>query len=226
MLRPFCLLSLFFFTILAFNCSNNKSNDASWIKEGYEGKQYKKLAVVCVNESKKVRKKFRKRIVKALKAKSINAVSGKDIFPEGLTDADKDPTHLVSRLNAQDVDGILAVFILREQQPLKKDLKVKNEGVYWVGKFVYRRLTIDHQDDQEIEEKEDEQEDDFLESFSIETVLHDVSPDLTRKKETLVWMDDIGIEKDSTTKFVAQQFADNLAIQLVDIDQVVQSLAK
>ena len=205
-------------TFLCFACSN-QGDSSRWIKEGYKGKHYQKLAVVCVNESKKVRKKFRKRIVRALKAKGIQAVSGKDIFPDGLTEADKDPEHLIGRLNAEDVDGVLAVFIVREKTKPAKKKKVKQEGVYWVGNFVYRRLTIDHEDDKDGEE---ESEEPIEEAFDLEAVLHDVSPDLAEKKETLVWRDHAKIEKDSTTKFAAQNFADSVAVQLVDVDKVIK----
>ena len=211
---------LFPLLILVLLCSscNNKDYTSKWIKEGYEGKHYEKLAVVCVNESKKVRKKFRKRIVKALKAKGIQAVSGKDIFPGGLTEADKDPEHLIARLNEKEVDGVLAVFIVREKKMPKKK-KVKEEGVYWVGNFVYKRMTIDLEDDKDAEEEEEEP---IQEAFVLQAVLHDVSKELTEKKETLVWRDYSKIEKDSTTKFAAQNFADSLAIQLIEVDNILK----
>ena len=203
--------------VLLAACQGEGSK-TSWAKEGYEGKNYKKLAVVCVNESKKVRKKFRKRIVRALKAKGIQAASGKDIFPDGLTEADKDPEHLISRLNSEEVDGVLAAFIIREKTKAPEPVELKGEGVYWVGKFVYRRFVIDQEDDLE---PDDDEEELIQESFVVETVLHDVSPDLTEKRETLVWRGKARIEKDSTTKAAAQYFADSLAIQLVNIDSVV-----
>jgi len=215
---PFRFAAMLLLFISCFAC-NNQEDSSKWIKEGYEGKHYQKLAVVCVNESKKVRKKFRKRIVKALKAKGIQAVSGKDIFPDGLTEADKDPEHLISRLNAQDVDGVLALFIVREKTMPVKKKKLKQEGVYWVGNFVYRRLTIDHEDDEDGGEEEEEP---IEEAFVLEAVLHDVSPDLAEKKETLVWRDHSKINKDSTTKFAAQHFADSVAVQLVDVDRVIK----
>ncbi|MEM9916898.1 MAG: hypothetical protein AAF990_02310 [Bacteroidota bacterium] len=220
MLRFYCLLPILLLLIIFSGCGNAPTDGSTWIKEGYTGKQYRKLAVVCVNESKKVRKKFRKRIIRALKAQGVQAVSGKDIFPDGLTEADKDPEYMVNRLNAQNVDGLLAAYIVREKLMPKKKTKVKGQGVYWVGKFIYQRFVIDEEDDQEKVEGEDEEE--IQESFVIECVLHDVSPDLTEKKETLVWREFTTIEKDSTTKAAAQFFADSLAIHLVHIDQVVK----
>ena len=210
---------LFLFVLLFTACDDNGENNKTWVKEGYEGKTYEKLAVVCVNEKRKVRKKFRKRIVRALKAKGIQAVSGKNIFPDGLTEADKDPEHMVKRLQSIDVDGILAVFIIREKTLAKKVVDLKGEGVYWVGNFLYRRIVIDQKDDEEID---DEDEDDILEYFAIETVLHDVEEALQKEKQTMVWRGECEITKDSTTKAAAQFFADSLAVQLVDVDKVVQ----
>lgn len=209
---------LFLFVIAFSTCDEKGENKHIWVKEGYTGKTYEKLAVVCVNEKRKVRKKFRKRIVRALKAKGIQAVSGKDIFPEGLTEADKDPEHMLKRLQSIDVDGVLAVFIIREKTLAKKVVDLKGEGVYWVGNFLYRRIIIDQKDD----EIDDEDDDDILEYFAIETVLHDVAEALQQEKQTMVWRGECEITKDSTTKAAAQFFADSLAVQLVDIDKVVQ----
>ncbi|MEM1319208.1 MAG: hypothetical protein AAGG75_03075 [Bacteroidota bacterium] len=220
MLFNYRLSYLLLMLLFALSCANNEADQLTWVKENYKGKQYRKLAVVCVNESKKVRKKFRKRIVRALKAKGVQAASGKDLFPDGLTEEDKDPEHFIGRLNSQDVDGVLVAFIVREKTMPEKRAKVKGEGVYWVGSFVYRRLTIDYQDDQDGEEEEEEEE--IQESFIIETVLHDVSKDLAKKKETLVWRNFSDIVKDTTTKVTAQQFADSLAVQLLEKDQVVK----
>ena len=217
----FGLLLLSLFAIIG--CVPKDTKQSTWIKPGYTGKQYEKLAVVCVNEKRKVRKKFRKRIVRALQDKGIQAVSGKDLFPEGLTEADKDPEHFINRLQAVDVDGVLAVFIIREKTMAKKVVDLKGEGVYWVGKFMYRRVIIDKADDNvDDDEEEEDEEDDILEYFMIETVLHDVSKDLQEKKETLVWRGEVEIKKDSTTKVAAQNYADSLAVQLVHIDGVVK----
>lgn len=110
----FALIVLSNFT----SCSSVTEVNGTWKKPATVAQKYNKIIVIVIHQDIVKRSAFEKSIVNSLTANGINAVSGVNVIPQGMLDADNDKKldpdakeKLVAFLKQQNIDGAMTITL-------------------------------------------------------------------------------------------------------------------
>ena len=96
--------------VLMFFASCAPKLSFTWVKEGYEGKKYKKIAIFSFSKNLEVSARFQDNMVKYLAAEGYTAVSGMSIInPVQMKNLKPDDIQRI--LLKENIDGIISVML-------------------------------------------------------------------------------------------------------------------
>ncbi len=106
--------TIFTITALLFLASCAPKLTFTWVKEGYEGKKYKKIAIFSFTKNLEASARFQDNMVKYLSAEGYTAVAGMSIInPVQMRDLKPDDINRI--LRNEDVDAVISVMVVDKE---------------------------------------------------------------------------------------------------------------
>ncbi|MGD1959379.1 MAG: hypothetical protein ACFB2Y_11020 [Fulvivirga sp.] len=192
---------IFILSILIGACSPQLSTD--WTKEGYSGHSFKKIAVVGISDNLRARMSFEDTAIEIFKKKGVNAVQGINIFPPNMSKEDQAPENLIKIIKRHQLDGVITMSLIDSDESKRYQQGESHTyptGYYRFGRYYYRTFHTVRTPGYYVSTK----------SYLIESVLYDLSGELSDKKEKMVWKGQSALVDPSSIESAAKSYAKKL----------------
>ncbi|GGI56990.1 hypothetical protein [Winogradskyella haliclonae] len=193
--------SLFLLLILSVSCSPKLSS--SFVNDNYQNREYKRIAIIGVNDRLTSRLAFEKEAVSLYKENGINAVMGIDMFPQNMSQAEQEPENLIKIIKENNLDGIITISLVDvkdEHRYREGNIRSVPVGYYRVGRHIYRRYVTLRESGYYEQTK----------SYVIEAVLYDLKGELTENQDTWAWTGESALIDPSSLESAANTFCKKL----------------
>ncbi|GAA3568889.1 hypothetical protein [Snuella lapsa] len=197
---------LIFILLLTFSCSPKLSS--SFTKENYTGKAYSKIAVVGISKDLSSRLAFEKTAVDLLQKKGVNAIQGINIFPQNMSETEKQPSNIIKIIKENDLDGVITMGLIDTKDGHRYEqggTYTIPAGYYRVGKHIYRRYITLEEPGYYVPSK----------SYVIEAVFYNLKRELVEGQDTWVWTGESSIVDPSSLQSAAKSFTSRMVGQII-----------
>ena len=195
------------FLSISFLISCNASKEYSWQKKGFEGKTFKKIAVITVGKEYAIRQYVENQVAKDLKEYGIETVLGHKILPVNATEADWKTENIAKIIKELGVDGALGITVVNVRDVTEftpgsaAHNSIDNGGFY--GGYIYGAYSqvnsTNFYDD--------------VKQYVVESSLYNTKE--TTKKEALLWKGQSTITNPAGIEKESKEFANNLVNTLL-----------
>ncbi|MEM6523761.1 MAG: hypothetical protein AAGF85_11740 [Bacteroidota bacterium] len=187
--------------VVVSSCAPKLNTD--WTKEGYTGHSYNKIVVVGISKNLEARNSFEATAVELFKKQGLNAIPGINIFPPNMSEEQRKPENLIKVLKNNQVDGVITMSLIdsEESQRYERGETLTYPGGYYrFGRYYYRTYNTIQTPGYYVPTK----------SYLIESVLYDVSGELTEDKEAMVWTGQSALVDPTSVESAAKSYTKKL----------------
>jgi hypothetical protein len=193
-------------SVILTSCASTLSS--SYTKEGYNGENYRKIAVIGMSNDLNARLAFENKAVDLLKENNINAVVGVNMFPQKMPKEAQTPENYIQIIKDNNLDGILTISLIDVNDSHRYQTGQSYSvpaGYYRVGKYIYRRYVTINEPGYYVPTK----------SYVLEAVFYNLKGELTTGKDTWVWTGESSLVDPSSLQSAANNFCNQLINQIV-----------
>ena len=205
---------LLFLGVITCFTSCKPTMEYVWSKEGFQGKKFNKLAVIAVSDDNAIRAAVEGEITDRLSAEGIATVEGFDVLPPNATRDDWKPENISKKLQALNVDGVIAIALVnvREREEYVPGTMRPGFGpiYYGYGRHLYRSYDMIYSPGYYRDVKE----------YVVEASLYDTK-DVKDEKEALIWLGQSKLYNPRSLKGSAASYADNV-VKFMKQENVLQ----
>ena len=173
----FKVFTLLFIVSSAYRCA--PSMKYTWSKEGVQGKEFEKIAVIVIGKDFEIRSLVESKVSKDLEQYGITMVKGTSFLGINASKNDWQPDIISKKLKSLGVDGAISISLINirdKSEFVQGESYVYPSGYYRYGKHIYTTYSRVYTPSYYKDVKE----------YIVESSLYDVSIEKPREK-ALLW---------------------------------------